>query len=223
MMMMIAVDDEHKNKTKKKERRDCGSGVLVPVHLSPKSLFISLLYPLLAGFGLDLFVRLEDHRSLALWLQFLLVPKYFLLSTQNNDSTFPSPFHEKGKKIMFGKRKKGGNDGKKEEEEKEEKKGTYPSQSNKFANLAPLLLKAQPFAPRNRARVVPRPLARRPLVVKVGNLVELRVGEQPKVEQRRGEGRVHLSARELHEGRQGQRHLPELGVEGWVSAGSSGA
>lgn len=70
---------------------------------------------------------------------------------------------------------------------------------------------------------MPRPLTRRPLVVKVRNLVELLVREQPKVEQRRGKGRVYLSARELDEGREGQRHLSEFGVEGWVPVGSSRA
>lgn len=102
---------------------------------------------------------------------------------------------------------------KKSRRKKRKTKKPYPSEPNELANLPPLLLNGQALAPSDGARVVPRPLARRPLVVKVRNLLELLVREKPKVEQRRGEGRVHLPAGELHQRRQRQRHLPEFGVE----------
>lgn len=65
---------------------------------------------------------------------------------------------------------------------------------------------------------MPRPLARRPLVVEVRDVVELLVREQPEAEQRRREVRVHVSRRQLHERRERQRHLPQLAVEGRVAA-----
>lgn len=63
---------------------------------------------------------------------------------------------------------------------------------------------------------MPRPLARRRLVVKVRNLFQLLVREEPKVEKRRGKRWVYLAAGELNQGREGQSHPSELLVEGWI-------
>lgn len=98
---------------------------------------------------------------------------------------------------------------------------TYASQPNELANLAPLLLEAQVLGPRNRARVVLCERAGPPLVVERGELVELRVGEQPEVEEGRGEGRVCLAGRQLDERRERQGHLLDLLLQLLVAPRSS--
>lgn len=60
---------------------------------------------------------------------------------------------------------------------------------------------------------MPRPLTRRPLVIKLRNLVKLVVGEQPKVEKRRGESRVYVARGQLNERRKREGHLLDLLVE----------
>lgn len=57
--------------------------------------------------------------------------------------------------------------------------------------------KAQEKAHIDRTRIVERVLARRPLVVEMGELLELRVCQEPEVEERPGEGRVYVACREL--------------------------
>lgn len=49
----------------------------------------------------------------------------------------------------------------------------------------------------DRARIVERVLARRPLVVEMRELLELRVRQEPEVEKRPGEGRMYVACREL--------------------------
>lgn len=66
-----------------------------------------------------------------------------------------------------------------------------------------------------------RPLARRSLVVKLRDLVELVVCEQPKVEQCRGKGRVDVARGQLDERCKRQGHLLDLLVERLVAGGSS--
>lgn len=85
---------------------------------------------------------------------------------------------------------------------------THTSEPDELPNLPPLLLDAQPFLPGDGAGVVPRPLARRPLVVEVRDLVQLGVRQEPEVEQRRRETGVDLPARQLDERRERQGHLP---------------
>lgn len=63
-----------------------------------------------------------------------------------------------------------------------------------------------------------RPLTRRPLVIKLRNLVKLIVGEQPKVEKRRGESRVYVTGSQLNERRKREGHLLDLLVEFLVAS-----
>ena len=94
------------------------------------------------------------------------------------------------------------------------------SQPDEFANLAPLLLERHARTPHDGARVVTSPDARRALVVEGRQRLELVVREKPEVQQRRRESGVHVSGRELDEGREGQRHLPYFLSEGHVLGGA---
>lgn len=182
---------------------------LIPLRFPPEHLVLRILHSLLSGFRLDLFSGLDEHWSLALWLQFLLVQIFFLAQKKNRPLPLVPPtcrLLQSSTIFIEGKGKR------------ERKRKTYPSKPNKFANFPPLLLDTQTLTPCDGAWVMPRPLTRCPLVVKDSNLVELLIREQPKVEERRGERRMHLAARELHQGGQWQGHLSELGVEGWVFA-----
>lgn len=71
---------------------------------------------------------------------------------------------------------------------------THTSKTDELPDLPPLLLDAQPFLPGDGAGVVHGPLAWRPLVVEVRDLVQLGVRQEPKVEQRRWEAGVDLAA-----------------------------
>lgn len=62
----------------KKSRAAFGISPLVPLCFSSKHCFLGLLYPLLAGFGLDLISGFHKHWGFALWLQFLLAHMFFL-------------------------------------------------------------------------------------------------------------------------------------------------
>lgn len=66
-----------------------------------------------------------------------------------------------------------------------------------------------------------RPLTRRSLVIKLRNLVELVVGEQPKAEKCRGKSRVYVTGSQLNEWRKRERHLLDLLVELLVAGCSS--
>lgn len=66
-----------------------------------------------------------------------------------------------------------------------------------------------------------RPLTRRPLVIELGNLVELVVCEQPKVEKRRGKGRVYVARGQLNERSQREGHLLDLLIELLVAGGTT--
>lgn len=168
----------------------------VPLRFPPEHLLLGLFYSLLAGFGLDLFSGSHKHRGLALWLQILLAHIFFL--AQRRPLAFP---HLPRPSLLFPSEKKKIEKETKKAGEKWEGMGrgkTYSSQPDELANLPPLLFDGQTLAPLDGARVVPCPLARGALMVKVRNLVQLFVREQPEVEERRGERRVHLAARELH-------------------------
>lgn len=72
------------------------------------------------------------------------------------------------------------------------------AQADEAADAAALLLQRHVRRPQDRARVLERPAARRALVVEVRQLLQLRVRQQPEVEQRQRERRVDLPRRELH-------------------------
>lgn len=101
----------------------------------------------------------------------------------------------------------------KEEESRKKNRRTYPFQPDEFANLPPLLLDGQALPPGYGAGIAIGVLVRRALVVKVRELVKLVVGEEPEVEDGRREGRMNLSAADLHEGPEWEGHLLELRVE----------
>lgn len=89
-------------------------------------------------------------------------------------------------------------------------------ETDKLAHLAALLLKGQLGAPGDGAGVLVRPGVGGPLVVKVRQGLELVVGEEPELEDRRGEGRVDGPRGELDEGCQGELHLRQLALEARV-------
>lgn len=65
-------------------------------------------------------------------------------------------------------------------EKNENEKQTYPLEPDKLPNLAPLFLERQPFCPGNGAWVMPCPLTRCTLVVKLRELLELVSRQEPK-------------------------------------------
>lgn len=92
-----------------------------------------------------------------------------------------------------------------------------PPQSNEPAHPPTLLLQRRIRPPPHGARILRRPRTRPRLVIEHSKTLELRIRQQPKVQHRRGEVRVHCASGQLDERAKREGHLLELVGEGWVA------